>query len=811
MYLTVRDKIKKVEVGAKAFNLWQLGRWGFKIPETVFIPVTLYHKFLRENGLSGVEREFLSSSGKDTETLQELARKMQKGIMLGDFSTSCREIAVQLADEFQKPLAIRSSSMQEDSAGHSFAGQFLTLLHIKPQAAEILLAIKKVWASQWDKSVISYMNEHAISFRQSAMGVIIQEMLKPQYSGVLFGKEPAAAADNMLIEYVDGLNETLVSGEKTPRQIRYGLAKKKFREKDIPSFASELVRQTLRLQKKTGYPVDVEWSIQNGEIYCLQFRPITVNMESVLWTDENVGEVIPDIVTPYSWSILEPVTNRAFADFLKSIGVNKYPRQGLFGLFRGKVYFNHTAFNALLQEFYVSKKIGFSKIPHLIVFGVKAGWLNLILPRRIEKYLARSRREFEKQQGNSALAGNERIHKIRDILFQHRKTMSLHIACTIFAELYYQFLDKLCRKWLGEHNQFRADRLLSGQKKAESAQSGRALMNIALQIAQLEKLKKLFISAEISQIEALLKKEARGPEILEKINDFIREFGHGSMHEFELFYPRWYEDRAYIYTNLKNYLLKGDPRQWIEQDKKVTERSRAFFLKAKKELPFLKKWLFARIFKRSALFAAQRENLKQTFVKRHALLKQNLLLLGQEGCEQGILQEARDILFLTEEEIERWFPEQKFPGKSLQLIEERKAEREKNMGFEHPAKIRQLGKNWYPEQSADFADEHSLQGIGCSAGVAEGKACVIRNPEEFAKLKKGDVLIAPSTNPGWTPLFVSAAAVVTEIGGALSHGAIIAREYGLPMVAAVPQITRILKDGQRVKVDGHNGFVTLIE
>ena len=642
------------------------------------------------------------------------------------------------------------------------------------------------------------------------MGVILQQMLAPQFSGVLFSRDPFSGEKNLLIEYVEGLNEALVSGEKTPQQLHFNPAANKFLEEEIPPFAKELVRLAQKLQKRAGRPVDIEWSVQQGKIYFLQFRPITGAMRTILWTDENVGEVIPDIVTPYSWSILEPLTNRAFAAFLKRIGLKNYPQEGLFGLYKGKVYFNNTAFNELMQAFYISKKLRLSKLPRLLVFLLRAGWLNFRLPARIKKRLVQSSREVAFLEQNREARGRDAQKLIRRIRGNHEKTMALHITCTIFAELYYQLLDKLCQKWLPAKDRLNADTLLSGLNRAASADSGRALLDIACRISGVENIRQLFLTYEFPEIKKRLQQDEKGRQVLGEIELFIKEFGHSSLHEFELLYPRWNEDPSYIYTNLKNYLAAEAAQQWKEREKEVVRSAGRHLQEALGKLSFAKRIIFRFIYKRAAAFASQRENLKQAFVKQHAILKSLLLALGKEAAGRGLLENAQDMLYFSAQEIDEWTQGAALAQDSLQTVALRKEERNKNMRFEHPPKIRQQGNNWQPLGNAVQAGTDGLQGIGCSAGVAEGIVRVMRTAEESAPLQKGEILVTRSTNPGWTPLFVLASAVVTEIGGALSHGAIIAREYGLPMVAAVPGVTQRLKTGQRVRVDGHAGVVEIL-
>jgi len=799
-------------VGAKAFNLWRLQRWGFSIPQTVFVPMEVYSAYLVSNRLTQIEKEFIKAVEHSSALPQilRIAQKLRRGILTGAFPEKIEREVVKCAATFTFPLALRSSSLHEDSGRHSFAGQYLTVLDVAPAPKEIGTALKQVWASQWDETVIRYLLERKIRFDKSGMGVIIQQMLTPRYSGVLFSKDPAAGTDRLLIEYVEGLNEALVSAEKTPLQLFFDRKDKKFSPKENRSaFAENLVTQSLRLEKKTQQPVDVEWAVVNSRLYFLQFRPITTSIKTILWTDENVGEVIPDIVTPYSWSILKPITNRAFADFLRRLGLRNYPPEGLFGLYKGKVYFNSTAFNELINTFYISGRFRLGQIPQLFVFIMRALWLNRRLPRKITMHLMRCEKEHSAQKTVSEYGLSEIGRQIRTLIKRHKQTMSLHIACTVFAELYYQFLDKLCLRWLGDPAGMRADLLLTGLNEARSALSGRALLKIAASIKK-RKLQQIFLEEDYPQIETLLEQNPEGRDLLQQIQQFIREFGHGSSHEFELFYPRWWEDKQYIYSNLKNYLKEEGPLQWAEKQEKTTRLRKENLLKAQQALPFIKRRFLKHILRKAAFFGTQRENLKQAFVKRHSILKKYLLRLGATAQKQNILDRPLDILFFTEKEIDAWTSNNGQPPLASTLVIRRKEERQKNLTARHPKRMRQLGSQWFPEAQETAQTSRTLKGIGCSPGVVQGPVRILHSAEEAHLLQKGDILVTRSTNPGWTPLFILAAAVVTEIGGALSHGAIIAREYGLPMVAALAGATKKLKDGQTVRVDGTGGEVKIL-
>ncbi len=811
------------QIGAKAFHLAELEKHHFQIPETVFIPLSAYRTFVAANNLQNtidtVKRHF--GEGADFAILKPLLKELRAAFTKGDFPAAVLKILKETAARFSAVVAVRSSAVSEDSAAFSFAGQYHTVLSVEPDEISLGKAVKEVWTSQWNDAVAEYILKNKISSFEEGMGVIIQRMLRPQIAGVLFTRHPDSLSDeHIIIESVTGLAEKLVSGEATPQHFEIPRnavppeLDKLFPLKFQKQF-KELIRDALKIETLAKGAVDIEWAVENGAVYFLQYRTLTTGAEEFLWTNENVGEVIPDVVTPYSWSILKPVTNNAFARFLNVLSIKGFPEQGLFGLYKGRVYFNSTMFNRLLSGFYIGEQLKdksplgvfvflVRKIPALIPLGLYL----FLLPGKIKRYLRRFSGRLESirfmQESDAAL----HLQKCDLLVKQHQRTMNLHLTCTIFAELYYQLLTKLCSGKETAAGPVSADALLSGIQGAESARSGRALWQLAKEISSDSNLQKIILDFEADEIEAHLSSAPGGEKMLEKIQAFLNEFGHGALHEFELFYPRWKEDKNFIYSNLKNYLINIPQLDWEAGQAEQTKKQATQFTEAAKSFSFLGRIFFYRIFNKALFFSVQRENLKQAFVKAHFELKKHLSVLAKLLN----LADVRKILFLTDAEIADAF-NGVLPVEQIKaLIQAREKERSGYLKIKHPSKIRQLGEHWIPVGAEDAEPAQDvLRGIACSAGIAEGRARIILNPEDAVRIENGDILIARAVNPGWTPLFVPAAGIVSEIGGALSHGAIIAREYGLPMVAAVVGITTKIQDGQRIRLNGFSGTVEILE
>jgi len=813
-YYRLGQKVSAARVGAKAANLLWLHKKGFPVPFAVFLPVHALQSFLQFNRLQTAAGRLAQEAPRlpETELADRLAR-FRGQVLQGRMPPGFREKITEICGLFAETVAVRSSAVDEDSAQHSFAGQYTTILNIAAQPQPLEDALRRVWASAWDERVVRYRINNELPL-YAGLGVIVQQMLQPQFAGVAFSVRPDDLEERYgLIEYVHGVGEQLVDGSQTPQRLVFEREKQRWNnDREIPQGYEQtferLMRLVLQIERQSGTATDVEWAMESPQkLYLLQMRPVTARAQGTLWTQENVGEVMPDVVTPFSWSILKPITNQAYEYFLKNIGFSDYPQEGLFALYNGRVYFNHSAFRQVLEHFYISRNSGRGKIAQMAALLPKAlrgMWFFYRLPYRIKKYLKHYDRRLASFKLDDAMDTRQLFAQMDGLIRLHRRTMALHISGTIAGELYHQLLDKMARAWLGGSGHS-AEELLRGAAPVASSQSARFLAGMAERIRQNPTLKQLVLQTAWPQAPTTLQQTSAGQEVLRQLNEFFERYGHGALHEFELYYPRWREEPAYIWRNLQNYLQNEQPAR------PLTGRQTAVPANNRTGSGLFKKIVLNHIFSKAKLYNMYREALKQAFLKAHSELKQHLLAIGGELLKQGKIQEASDVLFFSRKELEDFT----LKAVPLNVPNERAAERkQQRLRFEqapHPAKLRQIGDEWMPLGEETDGAATDLKGIPCSTGTVRGKVKIVLQPENFTSLAEGEILVAPATNPGWAPLMMTAAAIVTEIGGALSHGAIIAREFGIPMVAAVPNITQRLQDGQRVEVNGSSGVVKILD
>lgn len=839
--------LQALHVGKKGERLNWLYHLGFPVPPLCFVTTSAYNDFIVHNKLKKWMDEILASIDTYTtnDRLKEELKTIQQAIIKGEIPPLMeKEINGSLKilqDLLGEKLAIRSSGVFEDLLHQSYAGQFDTLLDVVCEPLDITQAIKQVWASGWNESHLIYLMKNRQPQKDFSIAVILQKMVTPDFSGVLFTKSPFPGyPGSMCLEYVTGRGENLVGGRSTPHQIIIHRDTGKFEERikpegvkaRIPSeVTKKIVQLGVEIEERSQMALDMEWSVEGDQIYILQIRPLTsVPREpEILWTDENVGEVIPDVVTPLSWSLLEPITNYAFNSFLQKLSLKKNHATKLVTLYSGKVYFNHTAFNNALKKFYLSENLKslpkqhtvrawMEVIWHCMKFFFRAGKTTILisrLPAQMDKDLKEHKKILEMFKYKKDLHPEKHFQMIESLWSMQKKMMSNHVACTIFGEIYYQLLHKLSHIWVKSSQPETVEQLLKGLTETESVQVGKELWNLAKRISTEPGVEQIF-NQNVEDIINSVQKLPPEQSIRKEIDLFLEKFGHCALHEFELLYPRWKEDPKFVYNTLKTYL------EIHQQDQHFTDPFKTFDNHAQKILQFLngvegrfrflKRILLKHVVKKAILFSEKRESLKQGLIRLHFELKKHILRIGRYFQNQNLVENQTDVFYLQYAELVAAFGNPSDSKDWQEIIHKRKLEREKYLSISHPRRLYQIQDRWIPEWD-EFSGKASktLMGIGCSPGRVEGYAHVICSDQELTNFQKGEILVTRYTNPGWVPILQLAAGVVTEIGGALSHGAIIVREYGIPMVAAVEDVTKLVRSGDKIRIDGYSGRVEILE
>jgi rifampicin phosphotransferase len=844
------------ETGGKALNLARLRQAGFAVPPGFIISASAFRSFVQANELENL----LSAPGNAPEQAQRVSSAFAAASLPLDLSMALTAAYQRLGDgEPDVPVAVRSSAAAEDGAQASFAGQHETLLNVHGEQA-LLAAVRQVWASLWAAHALVYRARLGMELSQApALPLVVQRMVPARCAGVAFTLNPVSGQAEVLVEAVPGLADGLVSGHITPDRCtveRDTLALSGYcaAAPDHPVLAADegvrVAGLALELERFLGAPQDVEWAMAGDQLFVLQSRPITalalptllgadgqVDMDALLqrasqagseiWTNDNVGEVFPDIVTPLSWSVLEPAGNQAFRSFLRRVGVRRYPPQGLFGRFYGRVYFNQSQFQRILNRFYPSRMKARGRQPGrraaaalaLLETGLRSAFLIPLLLPRAAAWVRQIPPQVQRAPHPASLPEPALWNQIAAWRQTGASLMDLHLTVTIFSALLYALLDKFVRAWSA--GAVETAHLTAGLEGMKSAEMGRDLAALAALVAPAEALA-LQLGPDALPAQHPLHAALQG---------FLQRHGHTSMQEFELAHPRWSEDPFSVMRLLQAHRVETNPEagpvssQESAAGRTSTKQHQVYLAAAARMRQRLgigpRRLVFEMLLVLVRRYSVARENLKYTFVMSHSHLRALYLALARRLVHSGALPQPDDLFYLEHGELLSLVGQ----GQRVDmhaLVQARRQELESYRRAGPPDRLleqRRQGsvmplrtsQGTLAGTASRPAESEMLLGVAASAGEATGRARVIVDLADAAGLQRGEILVTRATNPAWAPLLLSAGALVTEIGGLLSHGAIVAREYGLPAVLNVEGVTGLIHTGQLIQVDGGAGTVRILE
>ena len=638
----------------------------------------------------------------------------------------------------------------------------------------------------------------------------------------------------------------IVAGENGVREESLAAAKAGAPVLDDET-AAQLAELGLKVERLFGAPQDIEWARRNGKLFLLQARPITGKAPVKTWEDRqawsnwNAGEIAPDVMVPITWSLLQSLMEgTAFRSVFRLLGAD-VRRAPLLGLVAGRLYFNaNTAMAALkpfsfllkgattlfqaigggpAEAYHRTQAIPPEDLPDLGFRWPRyiLSWPRILfdlithLPGRGETWAARfkARNDGLVRKPIEAMPTPELIHLCVEIIWEPFKDVDLLYLATPAAAL--PVLQKACRDWLREPEPAFGHRLFFALGGMPTAEAGLALWRLAT-LAHADRDTETAVGSENAwpQVCARLRLTEHGRKFLAAWDAFMSEHGHHCRGELELFNARWSETPDYVLGVVRGYLRsieRSDPlenqRQLAGGRERLTEQCRRRLKNP------VKRWIFSWSLRRAQKLAVFREELKNQGVRQLAFARRVLLTLGQRLQEQGILSCRDDIFFLEISEIES-VAGGNAPFNWRERIEMRRQEYEKNLKFSPPPLVMGKFDPNAPARPMANADANLLEGVPTSPNVVTGPARVILKANNHAQVLPGEILVAPFTDPAWSPYFVTAAGLVVEQGGVLSHGSIVAREYGLPAVTNVGSATRIIRTGDLVQVDGNRGRVIIL-
>ena len=874
---------KESEVGGKAANLGFMIRKGLPVPGGFAVMNRAFERFCRANAL--IRRASTIRRGIDFRSPDRLRSAADE---ISNLVLSARvpeeiwgEVLARAQDLGGGRVMVRSSAIGEDSSAASFAGQ-LDSLPASKSADSIRDALLRCWASFWSERSLFYQERRGIPL--TGMGVVIQEMIEPRLAGVLFTRSPSPScggavvqeANPILVEYVLGHGEELVSGRQSPGRIvisRTSDRLERIAEPENPvgaeipfSWVPLLKQHALELERAMGRPQDIEWAVDsNKALFLLQSRPITTDgsasshtRDKCLWSNVNVNENYPDPISPLLYSVALRSYYFYFRNLGKAFGVSESrlrsmerPLSAIIGTHGARMYYNLTNIYRVICVLPFGKKVagffdsfvgvnepldpGFKderfgialrtlqEMAELVRMAGVTLCTFLLLPWRIrsleklvDRHLEACRGAGEEIGADALRKRSEEFHGFLDIRFHHWRKAALADVAAMFT---YGLLKALLERALGrEKGGSLHNTILKGIPGLVSSKPPQRIWELAQAVRGDRKLRELFLSSTPLEIERTICGD--GSEFLEfriRVERFLRDWGFRCSGELMLTVPNFRESPAPLFAILKGYVTTEteSPESILKRQEEERER----ILSTVRERVNRPTWvLLSSLLKATHRSIAWRERVRMKQAALYAQFRQTLLGLGRILGSAGLLEQPEEIFFLQYQEIDQYLAgTEMLPSGIRELVGLRKSHFRKVSEL-HPPDYLLLDHGEYydgsqpgfrsPRSPAKRGAKGAHHGTGACGGRAEGRARVLESVMQAQQLKPGEILVTRQTDPGWGPVFPLIKGLVMERGGMLSHGAIIAREFGIPAVVGIPEITRLIASGQTILVDGDEGTVT---
>jgi len=864
-------------VGGKALRLSELQRAGLIVPPGFVVTTEAYRTFVAANDLKK------AADWADRFAQAELPGSVVDGIVEAYWALRDRISPLSGGDRSacadHLPLAVRSSATAEDLAQASFAGQYETYLNLT-SLDQILKGVKACWGSLWSERARAYCQKNGLSPSEIAMGVLVQQQVPAEVSGVLFTLNPTTGRERqMAVEAVWGLGEGLVSGRITPdhyvvdgwdekviaRQIAdkgimvvphevSGVCEAAVPQEDRqkPCLTDEQLIELARLgylvQTVYGYPQDIEWALCNGQFHILQSRPLTsfiFDPDIGQWTSVNLQEVLPGFVSVLSQSLSHDYEwTEAMQELFIRLRMMCQRREDVSwtGLFFGRAYWNVglvKEYNALLPGFeersfdrtvgieptYEGKGRTTGYTPRTILRGLP---ILLALKRtykevlkEAEAYCQEFRRREEEDFGQvdpSSLSDEQLRAEVRCMLNLHFEANRIALLITFLAtqsqDDFQPMVDQLNADYPGRWS-ISMGRLLTGLSNVGTVKPLIGLWHLSRRAQSEPLLAEAIQDAPLEELPQRLQSFPQGREFWAALEEYIGAFRYMAASDEDLACPRWDEDPTFVLRALKNLVAGGDeedPEERIQLQKRIREleRKRAVVRLSRGWLRFAP-WRQSSFLSQLELVKSYcwwREETRVIASRTFYYCRKMLLEQGRRWADRGVLEEPGDIFWMERKHLLGLLDGNLSPSEVREVVHKHRRTTVIYRNFTPPSAI--VGRGG-PERTTRRPATRRFTGVGCGSGQVTARAKVVHSLEEADKLKKGDILVAPYTNPGWTPLFSLASGIVMEEGGLLSHGAVVARECGIPTVLQIKDAVRIFQDGQLLRVDGDRGMVEIVE
>ncbi|MFD6108996.1 rifamycin-inactivating phosphotransferase [Streptomyces yangpuensis] len=855
------DETQVAIVGGKAAHLGALSRIEeVHVPDGFCVTTKAFRRIIDTTpSVGGLLDRLAHVTPGDRETIRMLSAQIRRAVEATPVPDDlAAEITRALArsGEGAAAYAVRSSATAEDMPTASFAGQQDTYLNVVGPAA-VLRHISRCWASLFTERAVTYRLRHSIDHRTVHMAVVVQRMVFPDASGILFTADPVTG--HRKVATVDagfGLGEALVSGLVNPDvfTVRDGevvsraiSAKQRAvtalpgggtqevaieaRRQEEPALtdaqAVRLVALGRRIEAHFGRPQDIEWCLVDGDFRIVQSRPITTlfpvpesgDRDNHVYVSVGHGQMMTDPMKPLGFSMwqltalvpMHEAGGRLFVDVTQRLASPTSRAALLDALGKGDPLIRDALETVLDRGDFVPP------LPDPDPAGPPPG----PAPAPIETDRAVVGRLIERSRTSLAALEREIRTKSGPALFdylleafeEHKRFVGDPLsmqAITAGMEATWWLNDKL-GEWLGEKNA--ADTLTLSAPDNVTSEMGLALLDVADVVRPLPEVVAFLRGVEDDDhfLEELAKLTG-GPEARDAIEAYLDRYGMRCVGEIDITRPRWRERPGAlvpaILDNVRNFEPGAAERRFELGRQRARQKEQDVLARLRTQADGDRKAEETkRMIDRVRTFIGYREYPKYDIVSRYSLYKQALMGEAERLVRAGVLSEREDVFHLTFQELHEVVRSN--GTVDPQLVQQREEAFRAYHALTPPRVLTSDGEALTGVYRRDDVPPGALVGVPVSAGTVEGRARVVLDIAE-ADLEAGDILVTAFTDPSWSPLFVGIAGLVTEVGGLMTHGAVIAREYGLPTVVGVEGATRLIRDGQRIRVHGTDGFVEIL-
>lgn len=856
------------EVGGKGANLGELAKIpGILIPDGFCVTTKAYKRVIGQTPELDplIERLALLKVG-ERQKVSQISTEIRRIIEGVELSRDIEHEIIEYITKYgeKHAYAVRSSATAEDLPLASFAGQQDSYLNIKGTDA-ILHHIRKCWASLFTERAVIYRMQNGFDHSKVYLSVVIQRMIFPQSAGIMFTADPVTSNRKVLsIDASFGIGEALVSGLVNPDiyKVRDGtIINKKISTKKLAIYVApeggtregaideakqnsqtltdEQILQLGSMGKKIeayfGSPQDIEWCLSEENFFIVQSRPIT----TLYPIPENDGknrvyfsighlQMMTEDIKPLGMSFckllsfwfgqnLVPVGGRLFIDGTYDLSSPIRRKILLTSTGKADILMENALLNVLKRKEYI-KSLPRGKGSIDLGSGALSWVVEAINVYRkndsaiVNDVIAFNEHEIsEMAQTINKLSGDRLFEFIIQDTKKLKGTLTgpRNMSLMVVGGFVSEWVNKKLEKWLGVKNA--VDIFTKSVPNNVTSQMGLALVDVADVVRQYPAVLEYFNQANDESFFEDLAQLEGGKEVTNSLLAFLEKYGMRCPGEIDITKPRWSEKPTalipMILNNIKNLEPKASKRIF-EQGRLEAEEKEWEFLKRLELLPGGKRKAKKTKKMLSVLrnVIGFREYPKYSFIKRFQIYKNALLKEASLLAEKGILLDKEDIYYLTFEEFRDVVSTKKL---DYSIIVKRKAEYEVYEKLTPPRVMTSDGEIISGQYNTGNFPQGALVGVAVSSGVIEGRARVVLKLED-AVIEEGDILVTAFTDPSWTPLFVAVRGMVTEVGGLMTHGAVITREYGIPGVVGVENATKLIQDGQRIRVNGTEGYVEIL-